>query len=106
METFERDLEKAKEDFNQFLSSSGKEKLGESIEKIKNEVYSLQNIYDQSYESERAKIRELRNHLEKCENLICEQRDKNKNADYTPISRIIENLKYGVDEYQSEVGEF
>ncbi len=106
MESFERDIDKAKEDFNQFVTSFGEGRLGEFADIMKKEIYSLQSIYEQSFESEREKVRALRNHVAKCDNLICEQRDKNKNEDYTPIARLLENLKYGIDEYESRIEEF
>ncbi|NYT13637.1 MAG: hypothetical protein GKC01_03890 [Candidatus Methanofastidiosa archaeon] len=103
METFERDFERAKEDFNKFVSSSGKDKLGRFADVIQKEIDEVKNIIDTSAHDEEEKVRMLRAQLSKCDNMACEERNKNRNIDYTPLFRIIENLKYGVDEYESRV---
>ncbi len=103
METFERDFVKAKEDFDQFVSSSGKERLGKFVDTMKNEIDKVENIMETSVDNEGDRVRMLREQLSKCDNMACNERDRNKNADYTPLFRIIENLKYGVDEYESRI---
>ncbi|NPV51668.1 MAG: hypothetical protein HPY60_10820, partial [Candidatus Methanofastidiosum sp.] len=103
METFERDFEKAREDFNKFVSSSGKEKLGRFADVIQKEIDQVKNIMDMSAHNEGERVRMLREQLSKCDNMACEERDRNRNIDYTPLFRIIENLKYGVDEYESRM---
>ena len=106
MESFERDFDKAKEDFNQFVSSTGKEKLGEFVEAIEKEIDEVGNIMEMAVESEGARVRTLREHLSKCDGIICKERDRKVSIDYAPVFRIIENLKYGVDEYESRIEEF
>ena len=103
METFERDFDKAKEDFNQFVSSLGKERLGNFADEMKKEIDKVEDIMEMSVDSESKKVRMIREQLSKCDNMVCTERDRNRNADYSPLFRIIENLKYGVDEYESRI---